>query len=99
MVFAFHGYPAVIHELLHGRADTERFHVHGYREEGTTTTPFNMLVLNGMSRFDLADDALRRAGRPPQFAARLEAHRTWIVDHDEDMPEIVQWRWGQDSGG
>ncbi len=99
VVFAFHGYPAVIHELLHGRADTERFHVHGYREEGTTTTPFNMLVLNGMSRFDLADDALRRAGRPPQFAARLEAHRTWIVDHDEDMPEIVQWRWGQDSGG
>src|SRR5205807_5182844 len=60
VVFAFHGYANVIHAALHGRSNASRFHVRGYREEGTTTTPFDMVVLNGMSRFHLAIEALRR---------------------------------------
>ena len=79
VVFAFHGYPMVVHELLHGRPEPQRFHVHGYREEGTTTTPFDMLVLNRMSRFDLANDALAalRPGwqpvrRRPGAASRVD---------------------------
>ncbi len=96
VVFAFHGYPSVIHELLHHRSHADRFHVRGYVEEGTTTTPFDMTVLNGMSRYDLAIEALRRAGRGGQtapFEAKLRAHRAYIIEHDEDMPEVQGWRW------
>ena len=96
VVFAFHGYPMVVHELLHGRPEPQRFHVHGYREEGTTTTPFDMLVLNRMSRFDLANDALRRCGRNGnRFDADLARHRAWIAEHDDDLPDILAWRWPQ----
>ena len=96
VVFAFHGYPNVIHELLHHRPNATRFHVRGYIEEGTTTTPFDMTVLNGMSRYDLAIEALRRAGRGEEtglFDAKLRAHRAYIREHDEDMPEVQEWRW------
>ena len=96
VVFAFHGYPNVIHELLHHRSRAERFHVRGYVEEGTTTTPFDMTVLNGMSRYDLAIEALRRTGRgelAAPFEAKLRAHRAYIIEHDEDMPEVQGWRW------
>ncbi len=98
VIFAFHGYPMVIHDVLHGRGDTQRFHVHGYAEEGTTTTPFDMLVLNQMSRFHLAKDALQRCGRDGRaFDANLEQHRAWIASHGNDLPCIQDWRWNERS--
>ena len=63
VIFAFHGYQRAIHELVHGRANAERFHVRGFNEEGTTTTPFDMVVLNGMSRYHLCLEALKYAPR------------------------------------
>jgi xylulose-5-phosphate/fructose-6-phosphate phosphoketolase len=99
VVFAFHGYPNVVHALLHGRRNQSRFHVRGYREEGTTTTPFDMVVLNGMSRFHLCIEALRRARRTPPEAdalaeecqAMLAKHRTYVRERFEDLPEIRDW--------
>jgi xylulose-5-phosphate/fructose-6-phosphate phosphoketolase len=94
VVFAFHGYPNAIHELIHHRPDPQRFHVRGYIEEGTTTTPFDMTVLNRMSRYDLAIEALRRTGRSDRsavFEHKLEEHRRYIREHDEDMPEVQDW--------
>ncbi|MGA9868575.1 MAG: hypothetical protein WBQ75_19280, partial [Acetobacteraceae bacterium] len=75
--------------------------VKGYREEGTTTTPFNMLVVNGMSRYDIAIEALHRTARLrtqagdviARYEAKLTAHRDHITAHGEDMPEITEWRW------
>ena len=63
VVFAFHGYQRAIHAIVHGRPNAERFHVRGFNEQGTTTTPFDMVVLNGMSRYHLAAEALRRSSR------------------------------------
>ncbi|MEO6710958.1 MAG: phosphoketolase family protein [Planctomycetota bacterium] len=100
VVFAFHGYPRGIHELVHHRPNPERFHVRGYVEEGTTTTPFDMVVRNGVSRFQLAGMALQRAGHPraEQLAAELQSsldrHRAYIEEHGEDPAEIAQWTWG-----
>jgi len=101
VIFAFHGYPRVIHELLHHRPDPQRFHVHGYLEEGRTTTPFDMRVLNQISRYHLAINALRRVDRVKakaggiidKFEERLAAHRAYIREHDQDMPEILNWKW------
>jgi xylulose-5-phosphate/fructose-6-phosphate phosphoketolase len=101
VIFAFHGYHNVVHALLHGRPDAQRFHVRGYREEGTTTTPFDMVVLNGMSRFHLAAEALRRTRHPPANAGalideceeRLRKHHAYVREHLEDMPEIRNWVW------
>jgi xylulose-5-phosphate/fructose-6-phosphate phosphoketolase len=98
VVFGFHGYPSAVHELLHGRPDPARFHVHGYQEEGTTTTPFDLLVSNGMSRHDLAADAVRRAGGDDGVADRLlrerDALRDFAYRDGKDAPEITGWRWG-----
>ncbi|MFL5303727.1 MAG: phosphoketolase [Polyangia bacterium] len=101
VVFAFHGYAGAVHQVLHGRPNPTRFHVRGYREEGTTTTPFDMVVLNGMSRFHLAAEALKRARRPPADAdllidectAILKRHRAYVREHLEDLPEIRDWTW------
>jgi xylulose-5-phosphate/fructose-6-phosphate phosphoketolase len=101
VVFAFHGYPGAVHQLLHGRPRPERFHVRGYVEEGTTTTPFDMVVLNQMSRFHLVIEALRRCRRPParrpQHVAACEdalaRHHAFIREHFEDLPEIQGWTW------
>ncbi len=101
VVFAFHGYPGLIHELIYRRAGHAGFHVHGYGEKGTTTTPFDMAVLNGIDRFTLALDAATRSGRDGDETAelervcrdRLEAHHDYIRKHGEDMPEIRDWRW------
>ena len=100
VIFAFHGYPRAIHEIVHGRTNAERFHVRGYIEEGTTTTPFDMVVLNHTSRYDLCVEALRRArqlpGTPDLIAyceAKLREHRSYVVEHLEDMPEITNWKW------
>jgi xylulose-5-phosphate/fructose-6-phosphate phosphoketolase len=101
VVFAFHGYPRAMHEILHGRPSAPRFHVRGYEERGTTTTPFDMVVLNEMSRYHLALEAVRRARRLVDGApalvehcqAMLRRHAAYIVEHFEDMPEISDWTW------
>lgn len=99
VIFSFHGYPGAIHQLLHGRLDPTRFHVRGYKEEGTTTTPFDMVVLNETSRFHICLDALRRSKkRIPNEAALSDAcrealvrHGTYVREHFEDLPEIRDW--------
>jgi xylulose-5-phosphate/fructose-6-phosphate phosphoketolase len=101
VVFAFHGYASAVHALLHGRPLAARFHVRGYIEEGTTTTPFDMVVLNGISRFHLAMEALRRSRRPPKdlegnlrrCQAMLDKHHDYVREHFEDMPEVRDWVW------
>jgi xylulose-5-phosphate/fructose-6-phosphate phosphoketolase len=101
VVCAFHGYARALHELLHGRPNAGRFHVHGYSEQGTTTTPFDMVVLNEMSRYHLVLNALRRARRLAPGAAELERHceamlvrhQAYIREHLEDMPEVRDWTW------
>ncbi|MCK5754601.1 MAG: phosphoketolase, partial [Mycobacterium sp.] len=105
VVFAFHGYPRALHQLLHGRPHASRFHVQGFEEQGTITTPFDMVVLNRMSRYDLALEALRRMPSEPAGAAdlkrhclaQLNRHHNYIREHFEDMPEIVNWTWAWSS--
>jgi xylulose-5-phosphate/fructose-6-phosphate phosphoketolase len=99
--FSFHGYAGAVHQLLHARPNAARFHVRGYKEEGTTTTPFDMVVLNETSRYHIAMDALRRSRRPlarrAELAGACEAelarHRAYIAEHFEDLPEIRDWTW------
>lgn len=101
VVFAFHGYPRAVHELVHGRPNADRFHVRGFNEEGTTTTPFDMVVLNGMSRYHLCIEAMRRAPRvraltPPLIAEcndLLAKHKTYVRSNLQDMPEVRDWVW------
>jgi xylulose-5-phosphate/fructose-6-phosphate phosphoketolase len=101
VVFAFHGYQRAIHEIVHGRPHAERFHVRGFNEQGTTTTPFDMVVLNGMSRYHLCIEGLRRAARMRDRAPTLIAECTakiaeataYAREHLEDMPEIRDWMW------
>jgi len=101
IVFAFHGYQRAIHEIVHGRVNVERFHVRGFNEQGTTTTPFDMVILNGMSRYQLAAEALRRVARMQQRAPELidecQALITKAVaysrEHFEDSPDISDWVW------
>jgi len=102
VVFAFHDYRRAIHEIVHGRVDVDRFHVRGFKEQGTTTAPFDMVVLNGMSRYHLAAEALRRCARhredrTPTLISELEAliSRTtaYSREHLEDPPEIREWVW------
>ncbi|NDZ18431.1 phosphoketolase [Variovorax sp. WS11] len=101
VIFAFHGYPSLIHRLTYKRTNHGNFHVHGYREEGTTTTPFDMTVLNRLDRFHLAAAAIDRVPRIREAAGHVEqhlrdqllAHRAWIRSRGEDMPEILNWRW------
>ena len=102
VIFAFHGYPWVVHRLLHGRSNADRFHVHGFREEGTTTTPFDMTVLNGLDRFHLAMAAVERVPRMTDVSAhlvqhlrdRLVDHTAYVRAHGQDLPEVRDWRWG-----
>ncbi len=105
IIFNFHGYPATIKKLIYGHAAMDRFSVHGYSEEGTTTTPFNMMVLNKTDRFHLAIEALQKAARinpavakkTPrlirQLEARLTVHARYILKFGKDMPEIENWKW------
>jgi xylulose-5-phosphate/fructose-6-phosphate phosphoketolase len=98
---SFHGYPGAVHQLLHARPNAARFHVRGYKEEGTTTTPFDMVVLNETSRYHIAMDAIRRSRRPLANAQELTAacldilakHREYVLAHFEDMPAIRDWTW------
>ena len=106
VVCAFHGYARALHEILHGRPDAGRFHVHGFTEQGTTTTPFDMVVLNEMSRYHLVLNALRRARRLAPGARALEhhceamllRHQSYIREHYEDMPEVRDWTWPGAAG-
>ncbi|GIF23396.1 xylulose-5-phosphate/fructose-6-phosphate phosphoketolase [Actinoplanes tereljensis] len=99
VVFAFHGYPGAIHQLVHGRPDADRFRVRGFIEQGTTTTPFDMTVRNKTSRYHLVMDAINNARRLPRGAADLVAwceaqlarHESYIAEHLEDMPEVRDW--------
>ena len=104
MIFAYHGSPWVLHSVVHGRANESRFHVRGFIDQGTTTTPFDMTVLNGMSRFHLAIEALKYVSRLRSAASeaidlfdrRLAEHRVYIREELEDLPEIANWRWTPD---
>ncbi|NMO57291.1 phosphoketolase family protein [Actinoplanes sp. TBRC 11911] len=99
VVFAFHGYPGGIHQLVHGRPDADRFRVRGFIEQGTTTTPFDMTVRNRASRYHLVMDAINNARRLPRGATELKAwcesqlrrHEAYVVEHLEDMPEVRDW--------
>jgi xylulose-5-phosphate/fructose-6-phosphate phosphoketolase len=101
VIFAYHGYPWLIHRLTYRRTNHHNLHVRGYKEEGTITTPFDMAVLNDLDRYHLAADAIDRL---PQLGARaayvkqllgdrLTEHRMYIREHGQDMPAIREWRW------
>jgi xylulose-5-phosphate/fructose-6-phosphate phosphoketolase len=104
VIFAFHNNRWLIHTLVHGRANESRFHVHGYMDQGTTTTPFDMVVLNEMSRYQLALDALKHIPRLRvqaadainRFGWKLNEHHDYIRQNLEDMPEIRNWQWTAD---
>ena len=101
ILFAYHGYPWLIHRLAYRRANHANLHVRGYKEEGTTTTPFDMVVLNDLDRFHLVSDVMDRVpkmrARAPHIKQamrdRLVEHKEYIERHGEDMPEIRDWKW------
>jgi xylulose-5-phosphate/fructose-6-phosphate phosphoketolase len=101
VIFAYHGYPYLIHRLTYSRKNHDNMHVRGYNEEGTTTTPFDMTVLNRLDRFHLAMDVIERvpglgskaAHVKQHFRDKLIEHRDYVERHGEDMPEIENWRW------
>ena len=103
VVFAFHGYPGAIHQLVHGRPDVDRFRARGFQEEGTTTTPFDMVVRNQVDRYHLVMDCINNAAKKPEgshelyqyCAQQLERHADYIVEHLEDMPEVRDWVFGR----
>ena len=100
VIFAFHGYPWLIHRLAYRRGNHDHMHVRGYKEEGTTTTPFDMTVLNNLDRFQLARDVLRRTGREGHPAMlvledKVRQHKAYVAAYGEDMPEIRDWRWSR----
>ena len=106
IIFAFHGYPTLIHRLTYRRTNHSKLHVRGYKEEGTTTTPFDMVVRNDMDRFHLVMDVIHRvpglarsAGHVKQLMLeRLEEHTHYIGRHGRDVPDIQNWRWGGAAG-
>lgn len=101
VVFAFHGYPWLIHRLIYRRTNHDNFHVRGYKEEGTITTPFDMTVLNDLDRFHLAMDVIDRVPRTGEKGVYLKQrlkdkrieHKNYITQHGEDMPEVRNWTW------
>jgi xylulose-5-phosphate/fructose-6-phosphate phosphoketolase len=101
IIFAFHAYPSLIHKLTYRRTNHSNIHVHGYQEEGTTTTPFDMTVLNNLDRFHLAIAAIDRLPQTGnegislkrELLAKLTEHRLYINKHGQDMPEIREWQW------
>jgi len=101
IIFAYHGYPWLIHRLTYRRTNHDNLHVRGYKEEGTTTTPFDMVVRNDMDRFHLVGDVIDRVPKLGYHAAyakqavrdKLIEHREYITTHGDDLPEIRDWRW------
>jgi xylulose-5-phosphate/fructose-6-phosphate phosphoketolase len=102
VVFAFHGYPWLIHRLTYRRHNHDNIHVRGYKEEGTTTTPFDMTVLNDLDRFHLAGDVVDRVPRltcvgghfKQWLRDKLIEHKQYILQHGDDLPEVKDWKWG-----
>jgi xylulose-5-phosphate/fructose-6-phosphate phosphoketolase len=107
IVFAYHGYPSLIHQLTYRRTNHHNLHVRGYKEEGTTTTPFDMAVRNDIDRFHLVKDVVDRVSNLGPCAAyltqtirdKLIDHERYIRQHGEDMPEIRDWKWGGREAG
>jgi len=103
VIFAFHAYPWLIHRMTYRRTNHANIHVRGYKEEGTITTPFDMTVLNEMDRFHLVMDAIDRLPQTGekglylkrQLRDKLAGHRQYINTHGEDLPEVLNWTWGQ----
>jgi xylulose-5-phosphate/fructose-6-phosphate phosphoketolase len=103
IVFAYHGYPSLVHRLAHRRTNHQNLHVRGYNEEGSTTTPFDMVVRNEMDRFHLVLDVVDRVPKLKIFGAyaeqylrdRLIEHRQYIIEHGDDPPEIRDWHWSR----
>jgi xylulose-5-phosphate/fructose-6-phosphate phosphoketolase len=101
VIFAYHGYPTLIHRLTYRRRNHNNIHVRGYLEEGTTTTPFDMTVLNRMDRFQLALDVIRRVPRlsgtvdraSQRFSEAIQRHKLYVSEHGEDLPEVRNWTW------
>jgi len=101
IIFAFHGYPWLIHRLTYRRHGHDHIHVRGYKEEGTTTTPFDMTVLNNMDRYQLAFDAIRRIEKCNSIVGREfdrlqdshQRHKAFVMQNGEDMPEVANWKW------
>ena len=101
IVFAFHGYPWLIHRLTYRRTNHKNLHVRGYKEEGTTTTPYDMCVLNEMDRWHLVADVIDRVPKLGYHAAyakqaiqhKLVEHKEYVSKHGDDMPEIRDWKW------
>jgi len=102
IIFAYHGYPWLIHRLTYRRTNNENLHVRGYKEEGTITTPFDMAVLNDLDRFHLAGDVIDRLPQLGANAAYLKQalrdvlieHKQYIKENGQDMPQVRNWRWG-----
>jgi xylulose-5-phosphate/fructose-6-phosphate phosphoketolase len=100
-IFAFHGYPWLIHRLTYRRHNHDNLHVRGYKEEGTTTTPFDMCVLNNIDRFQLTLDAIRRVPRLADkvdsteqwYSEQIQRHKLYVAENGEDLPEVRNWRW------
>ncbi len=107
VIFAYHGYPWTIHRLTYRRLNHDNFHVRGYNEEGTTTTSFDMTVMNGLDRFHLVKNVLDRVPKlaavreslSQKMDAKLLEHRAYIRAHGQDMPEILNWQWHQETPG
>jgi len=103
VIFAYHGYPLLIHRLTYRRTNHDNIHVRGYKEEGTTTTPFDMLVRNNLDRYSLVGDVAHRVKKLDPMAAHIRQfvrdklidHREYIVKYGEDTPEIRDWKWKQ----
>ena len=106
IIFAYHGYPWLIHRLTYRRTNHPNLHVRGYKEEGSTTTPFDMTVRNDLDRFHLAGDVIDRVARLQPVAAyakqvlrdRLIEHRRYVQEQGEDLPEIRNWKWSAPDG-
>jgi xylulose-5-phosphate/fructose-6-phosphate phosphoketolase len=101
IIFAYHGYPWLIHRLTYRRTNHSNLHVRGYKEKGTTTTPFDMVVLNDLDRYHLVNDVIDRVPKLGYLAAytkqmvrdKLIEHKKYIVERGEDMPEVKSWKW------
>ena len=104
-IFAYHGYPWLIHRLTYRRTNHDNLHVRGYKEEGTTTTPFDMTVLNEIDRFHLAGDVVDRVPRLRKIGGQfkqhlrdlLVKHKQYICEYGDDMPEVKNWTWPADK--
>ena len=101
IIFAYHGYPWLIHRLTYRRTNHDQLHVRGYKEEGSTTTPFDMVVRNDLDRFHLVSDVYERVPTLAATAAqakqtlrdKLAEHKRYITQYGEDLPEVAGWRW------